>query len=289
MQGGCELRDSDRAIRSVSDTAIWAALYRAVETDRADALFRDPFARLLAGGRGVRIAAEMRSYDRHAWGWVVRTYLFDQWIEEQIRLGSGLVVNLAAGLDARPYRMQLPAELSWIEVDLPQLVAYKEDILRNAQPRCQLERTGLDLSNADTRRQLFARLGAANRNALAITEGLLIYLTPEQVIDLATDLAAAGFRHWIFDLPSPGLLRMFNKRVGVRLNEANAPLQFAPSDGPAFVARAGWQPVNVASIVQTAGKLRRDPLFLRLLALLPEAVRPAWFPWLGVCLARRSA
>jgi len=41
-----------------------------------------------------------------------------------------MVVNLAAGLDARPYRMSLPASLQWIEVDLPEILAYKEKISR---------------------------------------------------------------------------------------------------------------------------------------------------------------
>ena len=62
---------SDPAIRNVSDTAIWAALYRARENERADALFRDPFARKLAGARGDAIAAQMKGHDRHAWAWVM--------------------------------------------------------------------------------------------------------------------------------------------------------------------------------------------------------------------------
>src|SRR5437773_1190282 len=43
------------AIRSVSDTALWVAMYRAYESERADALFSDPYARRLAGPRGEAI------------------------------------------------------------------------------------------------------------------------------------------------------------------------------------------------------------------------------------------
>src|SRR5262245_45294463 len=104
-------------MQNISDTACWAAMYRARENDRPDALFRDPLAKRLAGERGERIAAEMPEFDKHAWSWVTRTYLFDQIITEQIREGVDTVVNLAAGLDARPYRMEVPASLRWIEVD----------------------------------------------------------------------------------------------------------------------------------------------------------------------------
>ena len=54
--------------------------------------------------------------------------------------GVDLVVNLAAGLDTRPYRMALPPSLRWVEVDLPDILDYKEEILAGAAPACALER-----------------------------------------------------------------------------------------------------------------------------------------------------
>jgi O-methyltransferase involved in polyketide biosynthesis len=47
-------------IRDISDTARWMAVFRARETDREDAIFRDPFARALAGERGERIASALK-------------------------------------------------------------------------------------------------------------------------------------------------------------------------------------------------------------------------------------
>src|ERR1700720_3770251 len=96
-------------IRNISDTARWAAVYRARESERENALFRDPFARRLAGERGEQIAKARPLHEKHSWSWVTRTYLFDRIISEQIGQGADMVVNLAAGLDTRPYRMQLPA------------------------------------------------------------------------------------------------------------------------------------------------------------------------------------
>lgn len=57
---------------------------------------------------------------------MTRTYLFDRIIREQVAQGADMVVNLAAGLDTRPYRMQLPSSLNWVEVDLPKILDYKE-------------------------------------------------------------------------------------------------------------------------------------------------------------------
>src|SRR5580704_3087018 len=105
------------SVRGVSDTARWVAYFRARETERSDALFRDPYAERLAGERGFQIANTLPEGNKHEWAWVARTYLFDEFLFGEIQGGSDLVVNLAAGLDARPYRMQLPATLRWAEVD----------------------------------------------------------------------------------------------------------------------------------------------------------------------------
>src|SRR6266403_231277 len=108
-------------IRNISDTASLAAIYRARETERAEPLFSDPFARRLAGERGEQIARSLVFSEKNTWAWFARTYVFDQFINEQIAAGCDLVVNLAAGLDARPYRIALPASLKWVEVDLPEI------------------------------------------------------------------------------------------------------------------------------------------------------------------------
>src|SRR5215468_5996923 len=160
-------------VRNVSDTARWAAYFRAQETARPDALFRDPFAERLCGQHGVDIANTLPDGNKHAWAWVARTYLFDRFIKQELQQGADLVLNLAAGLDARPYRMELPASLQWIEVDLPEILAYKEEILANEKPTCALQRVRLDLLDINARRGFFASLNQRAKKILVITEGLL--------------------------------------------------------------------------------------------------------------------
>src|SRR5437879_5608183 len=224
------------AIQNISDTARWAAVYRARESERPDALFRDPFARRLAGERGEQIAAALPFSNRHTWSWVTRTYLFDQFIAEQVQQGADMVINLAAGLDARPYRMTLPSSLQWIEVDLPEILTYKEQILSGEKPACALERIRLDLSDGSARRELFGQLGGKARKALIIAEGLIIYLTADEVGSLAQDLAGPpSFQRWILDLASPGLLRMLQKNMGRQLSQGGASLKFGPKEGPEFI------------------------------------------------------
>lgn len=276
-------------IRNISDTARWVAVYRARETDRPRALFRDPYARRLAGDRGEQIAKVMPMQGKGEWPFVMRTYLFDEVITNQLQQGVDTVINLAAGLDTRPYRMPLPRALNWIEIDLPEILDYKEEILKGETPRCSLQRIRLDLSDVSARRTVFEELGRKSKVALIITEGLLAYLDPEQVGVLARDLTApAGFQRWVNDFGSPGLMKMLQKRIGSHLDAANAPFKFAPAEGPEFFRPHGWKPVDVHSLLKAAARFNRLPIFLRLISFLPESKgKQGKAPWSAVCLFDR--
>ncbi len=280
---------SESQIRNISDTARWVAVYRARETERRDAVFRDPFARRLAGQRGEQIAATIPLAEKNSWPFVARTWLTDKIIRDQVRQGADMVINLAAGLDARPYRMELPPSLQWVEVDLPEILAHKEEILRKEKPVCGLERVRLDLSNTSARRELFSKLSRRANRVLVVAEGLLVYLTEEEVAALGRDLAAPGsFEHWIIDLASPALLQMLAKKMSAPLDQAGVPLKFAPQQGPDFFTRCGWKPDEVHSIIQAAAKLNRLSFFLRLIAKISSPRFQAKRPWSAVCLLTKQ-
>lgn len=102
-------------LTNISDTALWVAVYRARESRRPDAVFHDRFAERLAGRRGEEIVETMR-VGSLSWPMVVRTAVMDEIIVRSVeKEGVDSVLNLAAGLDARPYRLPLPKTLRWIE------------------------------------------------------------------------------------------------------------------------------------------------------------------------------
>lgn len=247
-------------LQNISDTARWVATYRAMETDRPDALFRDPFARQLAGSQGQEIVDTMPRGRAMAWAMIVRTAVFDEMILDAIRRrGADLVLNLAAGLDARPWRLSLPPTLRWVDVDLPEILAYKTDALRAERPVCQYEAIAADLTLSDVRTPLFSRLDGGAERVLVVTEGLLIYLAPDQVGALARDLRATRhFRWWLSDLASPRLLKIMSRHWGRPTKEANASFQFAPAEGTAFFAPFGWREIEFRSTAEEARRLQRE-------------------------------
>src|SRR5262245_47238294 len=266
------------------------AVYRARETERPDAHFRDPFAAALAGERGLEISRATAISDRD-WFFTTRTVLFDRFIAAEIGRGVDLVVNLAAGVDARPYRMDLPASLQWIEIDLPSIIEYKTPILSVAQPTCRLERIPLDLADLEARRRVFADVGPRAGRALIMSEGLVVYLSEEEVGSLSTDLSAVStFERWAVEFPSPALLQMMSAHtVGQVVRDAGAPFKFGPAAGPGFFRQFGWQPIAVESMLKAAFQLDRLPDHLRRYATGPDSEYAAQRPATAVCLFERSA
>ena len=148
-------------ISNVSDTALWVAYYRAEESKRTDALFKDRLARLLVGELGEKIALDMKKLGRYSeYNVVMRTVIIDQFIMEAIKEGIDTVINLGAGMDTRPYRMELPDGLRWVEVDQPGIIDLKNELLKGEVPQVELFRVALDLSN-DLMRKEFLQKWAA--------------------------------------------------------------------------------------------------------------------------------
>lgn len=281
----------DHLIRNISDTARWVAVFRALESERPDAVFRDPYARRLAGERGEQIMSSIKPSQRYAWSYTARTHLVDTFVQQEVGRGADTVIDLAAGLDARPWRMALPPSLRWVDIDLPDILDYKAEVLKGEKPACRYESIALDLADETARRGVFDELGRTSKRALIISEGLLVYLTADAVCALATDLARQRtFVAWATDLTNPALLKMLQRQVGLRLDEAGAPLQFGPEEGPRYFERCGWKPAEVHGMLHAAAKLHRLSLLFRLFALFPDTrgTKPKAV-WGGVVLLEKMA
>ncbi len=276
-------------IRNVSDTALWVAIYRAMESERGDALFRDPYARRLAGQRGEDIVRTIPGGLSGAWPMIVRTKLIDDVVMRCIDQGVGTVLNLAAGLDTRPYRLDLPRSLRWIHADMPAMVEHMKSAMQGEAPTCQLEYVALDLRDAQARRDLFMR-AAEHGPVMVISEGLLVYLTAEQVTALARDLReVAGATRWLTDIATPRLRTVMQRQRKLdALERGNAPMQFFPENGPAFFEPVGWRESEFHSIWDASFRLKRTIRggnFFRLLMKLQSAAeREAVHRMTGVVL-----
>jgi methyltransferase (TIGR00027 family) len=187
-------------ISHVSDTALMVAASRARETEEPDAFVRDPFAAKLAGERGFSMLDAIPYGRVLHFGLLIRTRFIDDLLQQLFAAHPiGTVLSVGCGLDARPWRLDLPPNLRCIEVDFPDVLDYKHSVLAVDTPRCQLERLSVDLNDPAQRQELFKAAG--NEPALMITEGLLYYLPAATIEGLADEAAASpAIKHWIADI-----------------------------------------------------------------------------------------
>lgn len=262
-------------IEHVADTAFWVASYRARESERPDALFRDPLAGLLSGEKGRQIARSMPDDRTMEFIMTVRTTAIDRLILSAIAQGVGTVLNLGAGLDTRPYRMSLPKELRWIEADFPRMIEYKDEKLADTRPICAFERVAIDLSDRPARQALLERVGREAQSVLVITEGVIIYLDDDEAGRLAQDvLAVPTIRFWIQDYYGPEPRR---QRASLRQKLKAAPFLFRDPDWFGFFAKHGFVSNQTISTRQEALRVGRRPPFLSLTAPLLWPFGAKWY------------
>ncbi len=197
------MRDQ-RLSGGVESTAVGIARVRAEESRRHDRLFDDPYAVAFVraatgepppgpeprqrGAAGAAMAARI----------VLRTRFFDDYLLRAAGAGCRQVVLLAAGLDARAFRLAWPRHTRLFELDLPHVVAFKEDVLRQEQavPACERTVVPADLRGAWGAELAGAGFDPAARTAWLI-EGLLVYLDAADADALLTEvgrLSAPGSR-----------------------------------------------------------------------------------------------
>lgn len=262
---------SGDAPTGVGKTALGVAMVRAEESRRSDRLFDDPYAAaFLAAAPGVfereQRAAAAGVGDMAAWGaafWshaVIRTRFFDDWLLDAVHRGIHQVVLLAAGLDTRAYRLTWPHGVHLFELDLPEVLAFKQRVLdeQAAVPRCHRHAVAVDLRGVWATRLIEAGLNPHQPTAWLL-EGLLIYLSTEQAAHLLTtlgELSPAGSRV-AFEVEDLGTDTMrAQARTTAAMAEYTALWKGGLLDAPRWLTEHGWRP-EVHDRAQVAARYGR--------------------------------
>jgi methyltransferase (TIGR00027 family) len=207
-------RDTWDLASSVGATATMVAAARALATEDADPLINDPFAADLVRAVGIDfftrvVDGEIRppaengdgrtpELQRETDSLAVRTRFFDDFFADATAAGIGQAVILAAGLDARAYRLAWPPGSVVYEVDQPKVVEFKTATMARlgAQPTTERRTVSIDLR--DDWPTALRRSGFDDTKPVAWSaEGLLMYLPPEaqdRLFDHITALSAPGSR-----------------------------------------------------------------------------------------------
>lgn len=237
----------------VAVTSRLTAAMRERESGREDRLFADPLAAVLAGDEGREVMARLGMRDNPTIP--VRTRYVDETLAGI--LGPEQVVLVAAGMDTRAYRLDLPTVY---ELDRPELLALKDHLLAGAPARAERRPVGVDLT-ADWAPALTAAGFDPDRPAVWIVEGVLQYLDEADVhglLDRVSALAAPG-SHLITDTVGRSLLDFPALRPMLEALAANGMRWVFGTDEPeALLTPRGWAP-EITRISAYGGALKRWP------------------------------
>jgi methyltransferase (TIGR00027 family) len=233
-------------MEAVSYTSQWTAAARALETERGDdALFEDKLAREFAAPRGFELLEKYRGGGLVEFV-AIRTRFLDDTIE--LLLSSTpirQVVLVAAGMDARAFRLTWPEGTVVYEVDHEALLDEKQRRLSRlgAQPAVERREARADLTQnwlPGLKRAGFDR----NKPTLWVVEALLFFLTEEQASKLLRVIASASApSSWLaLDIISKQLLRSpATKSFRTALEKDGIPWLFGTDEPAEFLAANGWQ------------------------------------------------
>jgi methyltransferase (TIGR00027 family) len=238
--------ESDRAIDAVGSTALLVAAMRAAETDRADRLFSDPFARALADEEGAAMLARAHARGLHKVPLVeVRTRYLDDRLAEASRAGIRQIVLLAAGMDARAYRLDwpaTPAPTRLYEIDREPVLAWKSARLQTSVPRCVRVALAGDVAGEWSAALVGSGFRPSEPTAWVI-EGLLVYLEEPAVHALLAqmDAISAPASQLFFDVPGRALFESATSAAAIAAMAARgSPWRFGTDDPAGLVAPLGW-------------------------------------------------
>jgi len=234
------------------------AACRAHETEREDAFVRDPFAARLAGERGKAILDGMPYANVLRMGLAIRTRFVDELLLEALaRHPIASVLSVGCGLDTRPWRLDLPGNLKWVEIDFADMLDYKERMMSGETPRCRRERLIADVNDPGQRRTMYDAADA--ESALMITEGLLMYLPAASVEALAAETwQHSTIAHWISDINTTAFAAALGGADAMNsLKHVRAPDAMRGEQILEVLERNGWASASQRSYSRDVGFIRQ--------------------------------
>ncbi|KAA2261092.1 SAM-dependent methyltransferase [Solihabitans fulvus] len=231
-------------MEAVSYTAQWTAAARALESERQDRLFDDPYARTLAGTEGFSLLDRYVGAGTLTFLAIRTNYIDGKALRLAHERAIRQVVFVAAGMDTRAYRLPWPDTMTVFELDRPALLDAKAELLAaSGDPgRCDRRAVPVDLAGewADDLRAAGMR---PDQPTLWVMEGLLFFLPEQAVCRLLATMRALSTADSVLIGDVASRASLTNPLAGKFLRALaadGAPWQFGTDDPAGFLADCGW-------------------------------------------------
>jgi len=236
------------AVKPISNTAFYCCGIRMRDAERPSPVCGDEFAKLFMNEHGMEIFSRFGGERGPNVSNVARARYIDDLLRARVAAHPELqVVLIGCGFDSRAFRLQGG---SWLELDEPQLIAYKNERLPAAQAPNPLRRISIDFEKESLEEKLRPLAGAVP--TVCVVEGVTMYITAESLRATLEILRSLFPNHEVIaDLMTRAFLNTYGGTIKRIIAQLGA--EMIPGDQPALpFEQVGYRQVSSREIAAAA-------------------------------------
>ena len=236
-------------MKPISKTAFYCCGVRMQDAERDKPVCGDTYAKVFMNEQGLQILETFKDETRPNMSNVARHRLIDDLLREELVANPNLtVVIIGAGFDTRAFRLQGG---TWIELDEPQVITYKNERLPAANSENELQRISIDFATESLEQKL---AGYAGRSPVTVViEGVLMYLEEAAIGNLLETLHHLFPRHrLICDLMTKEFLEKNASTIQEKLTGMGATFKFTIDNPEELFLKTGYRQLVTIPVIEKA-------------------------------------
>lgn len=234
-------------MKPISKTAFYCCGVRMQDAELSKPVCGDVYAKAFMNEDGLKILDAFKDETRPNASNVARHRVIDDLLRQELLANPGLtVVIIGAGFDSRAFRLKGG---SWVELDEPQVIEYKNERLRAANCENELQRIPIDFATDS----LEEKIGPfANRSPVVVViEGVFMYLEQEVIDELLQTLRRVFPSHkLICDLMTRQFFENYGRTIHEKLTGMGATFKFTVDNPGEIFLKNGYQHLEQISIIE---------------------------------------
>lgn len=233
-------------MKPISQTAFYCCGVRMQDAELDKPVCGDVYARTFMNEDGLKILDKFKDETRPNTSNVARHRIIDDILREELAANPNLcIVIIGAGFDSRAYRLKGG---TWVELDEPQVIAYKNERLPAAKAANELHRIPIDFSTDSVADKLANFAG--RRPVVVVIEGVFMYLDEETIKQLLQTLHRLFPQHkLVCDLMNRSFFEKYGRTIHEKLTGMGASFKFTADHPEEVFVQSGYRRVAVFSIV----------------------------------------
>jgi len=239
-------------MKPISQTAFYCCGVRMQDAASPEPVCGDVYAKVFMNEDGLRILEKFKDEINPNTSNVARARMIDDLLREELSANPNLrVVLIGAGFDSRAYRLKSG---TWIELDEPQVIAYKNDRLSVSEAQNPLQRIPIDFATESVEEKLSA-VASGGGPTVVVIEGVFMYLEQETIRQLLQTLHRLFPEHkLICDLMTRKFFEKYGRTIHEKLTGMGAAFKFIFDNPEELFLQNGYRRVACLSVVEKSAE-----------------------------------